>query len=164
MTRRVVLGTCAGLGAAALVWLVLLSPAVLGRGGSGASGPGAAGSGPAGSGLAGSGPGSGVAGARYLGLVAPSAQIPFGLSLRMRSAAMGRYATAVQQGRAPSLDAAQIGRHFGVSGRRLAGVRALLRRRRRAGAARPFRSGPRCSCARPRPRCSGCSGCGWRAT
>lgn len=64
--------------------------------------------------------------ARYLGLVTPSTPIQFGLSLRMRSGAMTRYATAVQHGVALALDARQIGARFGISAGTLHGVRATL--------------------------------------
>jgi subtilase family serine protease len=64
---------------------------------------------------------------RYLGRVAPDAQVRFGLTLRMRSAALERYAAAVGAHAAPALSARQIGERFGVPSRALALVKTVLR-------------------------------------
>lgn len=63
---------------------------------------------------------------RYLGRVAPGTRVWFGLSLRMRSAALERYATAVGAGARPPLTAAQIGERFGISTTAVDHVRGLL--------------------------------------
>jgi subtilase family serine protease len=75
----------------------------------------------------GSGRSSGV-GDRYVGPVAPRVEVRFGLTLRMHSAALQRYAAAVGAGSDPALSAAQIGERFGVSRTSLARVRLRLAR------------------------------------
>ncbi len=62
----------------------------------------------------------------YLGPVAPSTRVSFGLSLRMRTAAMEAYGEGVGAGRLPALSAAQIGERFGIPGPALALLRHLL--------------------------------------
>jgi subtilase family serine protease len=64
---------------------------------------------------------------RYLGRVAPDAQVRFGLTLRMQSAALERYAAAVGAHAAPALSARQIGERFGVPARALARAETVLR-------------------------------------
>jgi subtilase family serine protease len=64
---------------------------------------------------------------RFLGRVAPSAQVRFGLTLRMNSAALERYAAAVGAHAAPALSATQIGERFGVPSPALARVVSALR-------------------------------------
>lgn len=98
--RRRAIGAVLGLGVCAALWFALLAP--------------------------GAPVGGASATPRYLGLVAPTTRIGFGLSLRMRSGAMGRYATAVQNGRARSLTAGQIGSRFGISSGTLARVSSML--------------------------------------
>jgi subtilase family serine protease len=63
---------------------------------------------------------------RYLGPIAPGARVLFGLTLRMRSAALERYATAVGAGTRRPLTAALIGERFGVSTAALDHLRGLL--------------------------------------
>lgn len=125
MRPRIVIAGVAGLGLAAVLWLALLAPASVLRGGAAGSSSDFLGFG-SGAGASSASASGSAAGARYLGIVAPGTEIHFGLSLRMRSAAMGRYATAVQSGRAASLNARQIGARFGISAGTLAGVRAML--------------------------------------
>lgn len=63
---------------------------------------------------------------RYLGRVAPSTRVSFGLSLRMRTGAMEAYGEGVGAGRLPALSATQIGERFGIPGPALVHVRHLL--------------------------------------
>jgi subtilase family serine protease len=86
-------------------------------------------------GVASVGGGSGAAAARrapvgdrYLGRVAPGTRVRFGLTLRMNSAALQRYAAAVGAHAAPALSAAQIGERFGVTSHALARVLTVLAR------------------------------------
>jgi subtilase family serine protease len=67
-------------------------------------------------------------GDRYLWPVAARTRVRFGLTLRMRTAALQRYAAAVGAGSQPALSAAQIGERFGVSRASLAVVRGRLAR------------------------------------
>jgi kumamolisin len=67
-------------------------------------------------------------GDHYLGPVAPRTEVRFGLTLRMRSAALQRYAAAVGVGSEPALSATQIGERFGVGGASLARARSRLLR------------------------------------
>jgi subtilase family serine protease len=52
---------------------------------------------------------------RYLGRVAPAKPVEFALTLKMKGAALERYATSVGAGARPALSAGQIGRRFGLS-------------------------------------------------
>ena len=68
------------------------------------------------------------AGDRYLGPVGPGTIVRFGLTLKVRSAALERYAAAVGAGGAPALSAVQIGARFGPSTAALGAVRRDLHR------------------------------------
>jgi subtilase family serine protease len=70
--------------------------------------------------------GGGTRSDRYLGRVSPGTKVAFGLSLRMRTAAMEAYGAGVGSGRLPALSAAQIGERFGIPGAALANVRRVL--------------------------------------
>jgi kumamolisin len=50
----------------------------------------------------------------YLGRVAPATPVEFALALKMKGAALERYATSVGAGARPALSAGQIGRRFGL--------------------------------------------------
>jgi len=68
-------------------------------------------------------------GDRYLGAVDPRTQLQFGFALRMRQAALERYAQGVAGPmRAPALSPAEIGRRFGISSAQLARLASQLAR------------------------------------
>lgn len=63
---------------------------------------------------------------RYLGLVPAHRRLSFAFTLRMRTAALERYAAGVGNRRVPALSAGQIGARFGIGSRTLSRLRQRL--------------------------------------